>query len=291
MAAENDEGFSVRLDNPSGDTQILNDTASATILNDDVPGISVTPTSGLVTKETGTTATFDVVLRSRPSADVIVHVHSQDDTEGSVDKAQLVYTSENWNVAQRVTVTGLDDATRDGNVTYTIQLTSESTDQHYSGIDPDDVEVTNQDNDKKGGGKPDKTNTKIRGPKKSPGVSNLLSAVNDSPILSEGPEQPAVVQGGDSGVEPLNDGAVLHATKDGSDDRVNEPKTKSQNYRHHEQTKQKREKAVGERWQMERQNWSNDNDILLAVRDASPVRTTIASALLRCWRAHRWPAS
>jgi subtilisin-like proprotein convertase family protein len=42
----------------------------------------------------------------------------------------------------------VDDADEDGNVAYTIVLDSaSSTDPNYNGLDPDDVSVTNQDND------------------------------------------------------------------------------------------------------------------------------------------------
>src|SRR5262245_64280541 len=43
---------------------------SVTNLDDDTAGIKVTPTSGLVTTEAGGTASFSVVLRSQPVADV-----------------------------------------------------------------------------------------------------------------------------------------------------------------------------------------------------------------------------
>jgi hypothetical protein len=60
-----------------------------------------------------------------------------------------VFTTANWNVAQTVTVTGVDDRLRDGNVNYSVRLTSAQTNQGpYGGIDPDDVQVTNQDDDK-----------------------------------------------------------------------------------------------------------------------------------------------
>ncbi|MEQ9052234.1 MAG: hypothetical protein RLP11_18100, partial [Marinoscillum sp.] len=45
--------------------------------------ISVTPTSGLVVNETGTTATFDVVLLQAPIDDVTITLSSDDATEGS----------------------------------------------------------------------------------------------------------------------------------------------------------------------------------------------------------------
>ena len=73
-------------------------------------GITVTPTSGLTTTEAGGTATFTVVLTSRPVADVTIGLSSSDTTEGTVSPSSLTFTSANWNIPQTVTVTGVDDA-------------------------------------------------------------------------------------------------------------------------------------------------------------------------------------
>src|SRR5439155_19202885 len=52
------------------------DAADVSVINrdNDVAGIVVTPTSGLVTTEAGATATFSVVLTSQPAADVTIGV-------------------------------------------------------------------------------------------------------------------------------------------------------------------------------------------------------------------------
>ena len=149
---ENDEGFTVALRNASGQTQVSNDTAAGLIINDDIPaapGILVTPTSGLTTRESGTTATFEVRLDSRPSANVTIAVQSMDTTEGTVDKSVLTFTPDDWDSSQTVTVTGVDDTVRDSHVTYNVQLApAQSGDDAYAGMDADDVEVTNQDDEK-----------------------------------------------------------------------------------------------------------------------------------------------
>src|SRR5436853_635157 len=50
------------------------DAADVSLVNrdDDIAGITVTPTAGLVTTEAGGTASFTVVLTSQPTADVTV---------------------------------------------------------------------------------------------------------------------------------------------------------------------------------------------------------------------------
>ena len=56
----------------------------------------------------------------------------------------------NWNTAQTVTVTGVNDDLDDGDVAYTIVTAATSTDTIYNGITVADVAVTNTDNDARG---------------------------------------------------------------------------------------------------------------------------------------------
>jgi hypothetical protein len=124
---------------------------SVTNNDNDTAGYVVTPTSGLVTTESGGTATFTVKLTSQPTANVVINLSSSNTAEGTVLPAALTFTVGNWNVAQTVTVTGVDDFVIDGNIAYTIVLAAAvSTDVHYSGLKPPDVACTNNDNDSAG---------------------------------------------------------------------------------------------------------------------------------------------
>jgi Domain of unknown function (DUF4347)/Concanavalin A-like lectin/glucanases superfamily len=112
------------------------------------PGIIVTPASGLVTTEAGGTAQFSVVLNDAPTANVNIPVSSSDTTEGTVSTTLLTFTTANWNVAQTVTVTGVNDALTDGLQAYTAVLgAATSTDANYSGRDAADVQLANSDDD------------------------------------------------------------------------------------------------------------------------------------------------
>src|SRR5262249_31338151 len=82
---------------------------SASNADNDVAGITVTPTSGLATTEAGGTASFSVALNSQPTADVTIPIASSNAAEGTVSAASLTFTAANWNAAQTVTVTGVDD--------------------------------------------------------------------------------------------------------------------------------------------------------------------------------------
>jgi subtilisin-like proprotein convertase family protein len=147
---ESDETFVVDLTNasPSPGAALADNQGLGTILDNDTVGITVEPTSGLVTTEDGGTDTFTVVLDSQPTAKVTIAVSSSDTSEGAVGPASLSFDSTNWSTPQMVTVTGVDDAEQDGNVAYTIVLDpASSADPAYNGLDPTDVSVTNQDND------------------------------------------------------------------------------------------------------------------------------------------------
>ena len=162
---ETDETFTVGL-TVSGTTVLVtaSATATGTIRNDDgavtLPtptvtvedsdnaAVTVDPTTGLTTTEAGGTAQFIVKLDSRPEADVTIDVSSSDPEEGTVSPASLMFTASTWATAQMVTITGVDDDMDDGDQSYTIMLApTVSADTNYSGMNPDDVGVTNMDDD------------------------------------------------------------------------------------------------------------------------------------------------
>jgi len=124
---------------------------NVTNLDDDTPGIIVSPTSGLKTKENGQTATFTIVLQSKPTAAVKIGLSSSRPTEGTVSPASISFSLTNWNAPQVVTVTGVDDKIQDGDQLYTIVTgAASSTDPKYNGMDAADVSVTNVDDDSAG---------------------------------------------------------------------------------------------------------------------------------------------
>ncbi len=111
-------------------------------------GIVVTPTTGLVTSESGTTATFQISLTSPPTSTVSIAVASDTPTEGKATPATVSFTPATWTMPATVTVQGVDDSVSDGPQSYKI-ITSPavSTDPRYQGLNPDDVSCTNLDND------------------------------------------------------------------------------------------------------------------------------------------------
>jgi hypothetical protein len=118
---------------------------------EDVVGVTVSDISG-DTDETGTTATFTVVLNSQPSADVTIPIVSLDLTEGTVSAANLTFTNVDWDTAQTVTVTGVDDVLIDGDITYTVEVgdpasVADTNFDDLTNADTADVSVTNINDD------------------------------------------------------------------------------------------------------------------------------------------------
>ncbi len=111
-------------------------------------GVTVSPTSDLETTELGGTTQFSVVLNTPPTDTVTIGISSSDTSEGTVSSSSIVFTPENWDIPQIVTITGVNDADLDGDVAYQIITgPAMSSDVNYSGFDAADVDVTNIDDD------------------------------------------------------------------------------------------------------------------------------------------------
>jgi subtilisin family serine protease len=110
-------------------------------------GITLSKTS-VITREgpPPITDTFTVVLNAQPTADVTITIISSNTLEAIVDKPSLTFNATNWNAAQTVTVTGVDDSLSDGDIPYTITLTAASGDAGYAGL-TQTVAGTNLDGD------------------------------------------------------------------------------------------------------------------------------------------------
>lgn len=124
------------------------------VINDDdegTGGMATVTAQSATTSEAGGTATFTVVLTSKPTATVTIPVTSTRTDEGAVSTSQLVFDGTNWDTPQTVTVMGIDDAIDDGDQAYAAVLgPATSSDPRFAGFNPDDVALTNTDDDTKG---------------------------------------------------------------------------------------------------------------------------------------------
>lgn len=113
--------------------------------------VIVTANPNMQTTESGGSSSFTVKLSMQPTANVVLNLSSSNLNEGNPSVHSLVFTPQNWNQAQTVTVTGVDDLMLDGSQTYKIIISpAVSSDSRFNGFDPPDVAVTNLDNDSAG---------------------------------------------------------------------------------------------------------------------------------------------
>lgn len=110
--------------------------------------IHVSPPTVAETTEAGGQTSFTVVLQLQPSGDVSLPIFSSNTAEGTTDVSSLVFTPLNWNVPQTVTLTGVDDNFDDGDVNWDVVIgPASSTDSLYNNRDPDDLTITNLNDD------------------------------------------------------------------------------------------------------------------------------------------------
>ncbi|WP_437693043.1 family 43 glycosylhydrolase [Sorangium sp. So ce176] len=108
----------------------------------------VTAGAALSTSEPGGRATVRVALDAAPSEPVMVPVSSSDATEGSVSPATISFTAEDWRVPREITVTGVDDAERDGDQIFRVRFgPSVSADPACDGLVAESADITNTDDD------------------------------------------------------------------------------------------------------------------------------------------------
>merc|ERR1712138_97830 len=87
-------------------------------------------------------ASFTVRLRSEPTDNITIYVASSDTSEGTVSDSSLDFTTTNWSAEQTVTITGVADNLSDGDQSYAILLSDNTTsDPRYQYVDPPDVSL------------------------------------------------------------------------------------------------------------------------------------------------------
>ena len=105
----------------------------------------------------GESDSYEVVLTSEPAGEVKVVLGGHSGTDLTLDKTELTFTRQNWNVPQTVTVTAGQDDTAE--LTHTVSSTDDST---YDSLPADSVTVKITDDSAGGDGcrtKPLRTNS------------------------------------------------------------------------------------------------------------------------------------
>ncbi len=161
--ADGDQPYVIILGVPTGDdpdyAALPETNVRASNVDNDKPGFTLMLLTGvdpqdptrLLTTEAGTTATFALSLNSRPSDAVTVKLSSSLPSEGSITPDSLTFTTDNWKSPHIVSVTGVNDDIQDGSPAFFVRTgVAASSDPGYDGLDPPDVQVTNQDDDSAG---------------------------------------------------------------------------------------------------------------------------------------------
>ena len=125
-------------------------------VDNDIPGFTYIPLTSAETTEAGGQAQFGMVMNTKPYGNIsITGISSSDSSEGSVNPANISFTTNDWNVSKIITLTGQDDFMEDGNINYTVVFPNSSI------VDPLDTaydnftlssagSFTNIDNDTRG---------------------------------------------------------------------------------------------------------------------------------------------
>ena len=102
--------------------------------------VTVSPNSLSVTE--GSTASYNLVLDTQPSGDVTVTSSSGDIAVVTVSPTSLTFTTQNWDTAQSVTVTGIVD---DDAISNTVTISHSISGGGYGSVTVSDVSVTATD--------------------------------------------------------------------------------------------------------------------------------------------------
>ena len=149
---DGDQTYTIKATTASEDADfngLVGESVELTNIDTTTPGFSLSAAS-LTTYEDQSqeAATFTIALTSKPTSTVSIAAMSSNDKEGKVSPNTIRFTMDNWNEPQTITVKGIDDDVRDGNINYTVFFSpSESEDADYKDVQLKPIKVTNIDND------------------------------------------------------------------------------------------------------------------------------------------------
>lgn len=111
-------------------------------------GIEIATSGPSETFENGASSSFKIVLTKAPSSDVTIPIRSSNSTEGKISTSSIIFTPNNWDTPQSVSVLGQDDAVDDDDQSYQVEfLSSRSSDISYNGLIVESINYINIDDD------------------------------------------------------------------------------------------------------------------------------------------------
>lgn len=118
---------------------------AVSIADNDSAGFSVAQSAGTtVVTEGGATDSYTIALTSEPTATVTLSLSG---TQVTAAPATLSFTAADWNIAQTVTVSAIDDAVAEGNHSGSVNATVSSSDATYAALGVAAIAVSISDND------------------------------------------------------------------------------------------------------------------------------------------------
>ncbi len=117
-------------------------TVTYTITDDDTAGVTISETDDATTPTEGGTDQYTMVLDTQPTTDVTIMATSGTTATATINPPSLTFSNTNWNTAQTITVSGVDNNADAVNQEVTITHAITSTDSTYSAITPDPVTAT-----------------------------------------------------------------------------------------------------------------------------------------------------
>jgi len=148
-AQESSETIVVTMGTPTNASAGNPSAQTITISDNDSAGITVSKNSVTIA-EGSDTATYTVQLNAQPSAEVVVHISSDNASTGcQTDKSSLTFSTSNWSSAQTVTISAVDDGLYEGSSggACNITQTASSSDNAYNGIGVGSISVSIAEND------------------------------------------------------------------------------------------------------------------------------------------------
>ncbi|MBD2210373.1 PQQ-dependent sugar dehydrogenase [Nostoc linckia FACHB-104] len=150
-----DKSFTVKVADGTLNLKFLSSINNAKVDAIEIIPLTTTPTAQVIVQQSGgntavteggATDSYSLVLNSQPTANVTINLATTGN-QVTLNKTSFTFTPSNWNIAQTVTVTAVNDTAVEGNHTANITHTVSSTDSKYNNLAVGNVAVTITDND------------------------------------------------------------------------------------------------------------------------------------------------
>ncbi len=145
--ADGDVAYNILVSVTSDDElydQLQPDTIPVVNLDDDAPGLTVSPAGVITVGETGLTADIQFALASQPIDTVTLNLQSTDETVGIIDRSSLTFMVDSWDEPQTVTVMGVVDNDFSLDESFNILLSFTSADASYQLLTLQPLDVINR---------------------------------------------------------------------------------------------------------------------------------------------------